>query len=395
MRPRAATVPTVAVVIPTFNRATFLASCIDSVLAQTLPPAQVIVVIDGSTDDTRRVLERYGDAIDCVTTPQAGKSCAVNAGLERVRSDYVWIFDDDDVALPDAIERFVQPLEADRDCGFSFSTMCYSRIDAVSGAIDEVMRVSTVPAGAARDLLLTLLRADFLGGAAVFARSAVYDEVGPFDPSLVRSQDYEMSIRIARRFRGVQVKGGPTFHYRQHAGVRGPLVEQFPAEERKEKWREYDRRIFRRLREELSLDELVPSGPRPGPAPRSALLHRSEIMASKLLVDEALADLTLALEVCDGIPLAPVERRTLRRMLASDAVHQAMGFLDEPAAVAGLRTLATQSPMSTALQREIRRARVVRAWRRRAPRWLRRGRSALAAWAAPTRRSAIDEPVSR
>ena len=367
-----------AVVIPTFNRAAFLRPCIDSVLAQTLPPAQIIMAVDGSTDHTTQVLEAYAGAVECVTTAQRGKSHAVNAGLDRVRSDYVWILDDDDVAFPDALERFVAPLELGDEWGFSYSTMCHSRIDDVSGAV-EVARVSTVPGDASRDLLLTLLRTNFLGGAAMFARAAVYDEVGRFDPSLVRSQDYEMAIRIVRRFRGVQVDGGPTFHYRQHDGVRGPLREQFPAAERREKWLEYDRRLFGRLRDEISLDELVPSGPRPGPSPRSALLHRSEIMASKLLVDEALADLALAAGACDGVAPAPAERRALRRLLSSNAINQNSGILDERAAVAALRAIPSASPFARSLKREVRRAQVVRMWQCRIPRRVRRIRRALTA----------------
>jgi glycosyltransferase involved in cell wall biosynthesis len=380
--------PTVAVVIPTFNRAAFLASCLDSVLAQTLTPTQVIVVVDGSTDGTAEVLERYVGAVELLSTSQQGKSHAVNAGLDRVRSDYVWILDDDDLAFPDALERFVQPLESGREWGFSYSTMCHSRINECSGAIDEVIRSSKVPSGASHDLLLTLLRTNFLGGAALFTRASVYDEVGRFDATLVRSQDYEMAIRIARRFRGVQVRGGPTFHYRQHDGPRGPLAERFPAAERREKWLEYDRRLFRRLRDEISLDELVPSGPRPGPAPRSALLQRAAIMASKLLVDEALVDLERALDACGRVPLTPTELDTLRLVLSPDAVRPKRGILDEPHAVASLRAISSRSPLASSLRREIRRARALRAWRRHAPRWRRRIRRVVAPWVGARRGSA-------
>ena len=114
--------PRVSVIVPTFNRSPYLGECLESLLAQTLPPAQVIVVNDASTDATRAVLEPFLDRIEYIETPsQLGKPGAVNLGLERVTGDYVWVFDDDDVALPCALERFTAPLERQPECGFSWS----------------------------------------------------------------------------------------------------------------------------------------------------------------------------------------------------------------------------------------------------------------------------------
>src|SRR3989338_4269347 len=98
--------PKITVLIPTFNRAAFLAECLDSLLSQTLPATQILVANDGSTDNTLEVLKPYRNRIDYTETPQLGKPSAINFAMDKVTGDYLWIFDDDDVCLPDALERF-------------------------------------------------------------------------------------------------------------------------------------------------------------------------------------------------------------------------------------------------------------------------------------------------
>ncbi len=219
--------PTVTVLIPTFNRGDFLAECLDSIQSQTLPPSQIIVVNDGSTDHTLEVLKPYRDRIEYIETPQLGKPAALNAGLERVTGDYLWIFDDDDVALPEALARFVEPLENHPEHGFSYSTYYYTASRPEDNRIGSILDESRIPDVHERGFLIPLLEGNFLGGAALFARTSCYARVGNFDTRLVRSQDYEMAIRIARRFSGIRVPGGATFHYRQHEGLRGSTRDRF------------------------------------------------------------------------------------------------------------------------------------------------------------------------
>ena len=176
-----ASTPTVTVLVPTYNREDFLAECLDSILSQTLAPSQIIVINDGSTDHTLEVLEPYRDRIEYIETPQLGKPAAINAGLERVTGEYLWIFDDDDVALPEALARFVEPLENHPEHGFSYSTFYYTASRPQDNRIGPILHESGV-----RDLhewgfLIPLLEANFLGGAALFARTSCYACVGNFD----------------------------------------------------------------------------------------------------------------------------------------------------------------------------------------------------------------------
>ncbi len=110
MKPRSMPDPTVAIIVPTFNRARYLPECLDSLLAQTFPATQIVVVNDGSTDDTAQVVRPYLNRIAYVEKENGGKSTALNLVMRGIQSDYVWIFDDDDVALPDALEIHVAVL---------------------------------------------------------------------------------------------------------------------------------------------------------------------------------------------------------------------------------------------------------------------------------------------
>jgi glycosyltransferase involved in cell wall biosynthesis len=121
--PHARVAPRVSVVIPTYNRADYIAAAIDSVLGQTLPGAEIIVVDDGSTDDTADRLAAYGDRLVCLRTPNRGFAMARNAGMEAARGDYIAWLDSDDEYWPFKLELQVRLLDARPDVGFVYSDL--------------------------------------------------------------------------------------------------------------------------------------------------------------------------------------------------------------------------------------------------------------------------------
>jgi len=319
--------PKITVIIPTFNRAQFLAECLDSILVQTLPAHQIIVVNDGSTDDTKKVCDRYRDKIEYWELNQRGKPSAINLGLEKTTGDYVWIFDDDDVAFPEALARFVEPLEKNFQYGFSYSTFFYTGTDP-DGRLGEVIRELKIPDLERKGFLPALLEWNFLGGAALFARTACYKEAGHFDPELLRSQDYEMAIRIARRFKGIFINGRPTFHYRQHEGARGAMQDRFAVIERDPKWLEYNQKFFRRLYEEMPLEEYLPP-PADNNKVRQAILKRMEIMSYKFLLPEVTKDLVKLAALDDQSPFSFQENTILWDMIARRSRYYGMPTLND------------------------------------------------------------------
>lgn len=111
----------VSVIIPTYNRATLVKEAVESVLRQTYRDVELIVVDDGSTDDTEAALRQFGDAIRYVKQPNRGMSSARNHGIALARGRYVALLDSDDIWLEDKLELQIALLEHYHRVGFVFS----------------------------------------------------------------------------------------------------------------------------------------------------------------------------------------------------------------------------------------------------------------------------------
>ena len=309
----------VSVLIATYNRAQYLAECLDSVLGQTVRPAQIIVVNDGSTDNTAEVLKPYLDRIEYIEKKNGGKASALNLAMQRVRGDYVWIMDDDDAGLPDALETHLKVLENKPEVGFTWTTGFYAR-EGVQGGRLEAYERWPLPEAHDEGLFLRLLEGNVVAfHSAILCRTSCYRAVGQFNLELIRSQDYDMLLRLARRFRGRRLDQ-PTILYRIHSGARGSETTRFGVEEIGSKWRAYNRKILLRLRGELELREYLPAVMQHQPLgaleARRAYLQRMAAMASTGLVTEMLEDLRLAVSGhSSDSHLAPEERDFVRRSI--------------------------------------------------------------------------------
>jgi glycosyltransferase involved in cell wall biosynthesis len=113
--------PRVSVVIPTFNRARLVCETVDSVLRQGFRDFEILVIDDGSTDDTEAALARYGDAVRYVRQANRGMNPARNVGLSMARGDYVALLDSDDLWEGYKLELQVKLLDRFPDAGFAFS----------------------------------------------------------------------------------------------------------------------------------------------------------------------------------------------------------------------------------------------------------------------------------
>ena len=116
----------VSVLIPTFNRAYIVCRAIESVLAQTYRNFEVIVVDDGSTDDTREQLARFGDAIRYIYQPNAGLAAARNTGLAAARGEFIALQDSDDLWLPWKLEGQLAVMAVNPQIG-----LCWTDLTAV------------------------------------------------------------------------------------------------------------------------------------------------------------------------------------------------------------------------------------------------------------------------
>jgi hypothetical protein len=183
----------VSVVIPCFDQAGFLGEAIESVLAQTYPHFELIVVDDGSHDNTAEVAGRY-PGVRVLRQENQGLPAARNAGLNASSGDFVTFLDADDRLKPRALEIGLQTLRAHPDCAF------------VSGQVELTGHDGSLLRAAQhlivdRDHYRVLLQGNpILSPATVMYRRQAFDVVGGFDPKLAACEDYDLYLRLTRRF---------------------------------------------------------------------------------------------------------------------------------------------------------------------------------------------------
>lgn len=198
----------VTVVIPCYNHAHYLGDAIESVLAQTYPHVEIVVVDDGSTDDTREVAARYV-GVRYVWQANRGLAAARNTGLRESTSAYLIFLDADDRLLPDAVETNLRHLLARPDCAFVSGHYRYVREDL---SLQNEYPQEPV----AEDAYLALLQGNYIGmHATVMYRRTALEAVGGFDDALPACEDYDLYLRLARRF-PVCRHGKVVAEYRQH-----------------------------------------------------------------------------------------------------------------------------------------------------------------------------------
>ncbi len=187
--------PLVGVVIPNFNYSKYLPEAIDSVLAQTYPNIEIIVVDDGSTDNSIDILQNYDGKIRVIQQTNSGVSVARNRGVSESRGRFIAFLDADDSWLPRKIERQIERFSTEKDLGLVHVGV--NETDAVGNTL-KIRRDGME--GAISHELLLLRSAVLGGGSGLMVPRDVYDEVGGFDPKLSTSADWELFYRIASRY---------------------------------------------------------------------------------------------------------------------------------------------------------------------------------------------------
>ena len=183
----------VSVVIPCYNGGRFLREAIDSVLQQTSPAAEILVVDDGSTDDTATVARSYGQ-VRYVAQRNQGAPVARNTGIHASTGDFLVFLDADDRLHPHALATGVRWLTANPDWAFVSGNV---RVIAEDGRPRYVPQSKPLPG----DTYIQLLRANYIWTpGVVMYRRDVLREVKGYAGWAGASADYELNIRIARRF---------------------------------------------------------------------------------------------------------------------------------------------------------------------------------------------------
>ncbi len=198
--------PKVSVVIPTYNRAHVLGEAMQSVLDQTFDGFELIVVDDGSTDNTKEVVASFGDPrIKYIYQENRGASAAYNTGILASRGEYIAFLDSDDIWLPQKLELQVKLLNSRPDValvcsdGYIFDVRTNSTLGRYWHGVPFGYRVD--PQRASRDPLREMLVwGCFISETFVMVRREVFNEVGGYDESLKDHVDWDMYVRVCQRF---------------------------------------------------------------------------------------------------------------------------------------------------------------------------------------------------
>jgi len=183
----------ISVVIPTYNRLSLLGRALDSVLAQTLPADEIIVIDDGSTDNTVLMLKSRYPGIKLMTQDNRGVSAARNAGIEAARHDWIALLDSDDVWHQNKLKIQVQALQDSPEYLICHSDEAWIR----NGFRVNQMNKHKKAGGHIFQHCLPLC---VISPSAVMIHRLLFDEIGLFDETLFACEDYDLWLRICSRY---------------------------------------------------------------------------------------------------------------------------------------------------------------------------------------------------
>jgi len=216
-----------ALVIPAYNRADLIAETIDSALAQHKPFSEIIVVDDGSTDDTLAVLKKYEGAVTVIATENQGVQAARNTGIRAAKSDYVTVCDSDDLLEPEFLAVFSKWLAAHPSCDLLYSNFVSFNEKTVFGD-----RLSYAPPGLYADLeaqddmwveipelVQRIVKFQILFVTGMTIKRSMFDVIGGYNVMFNRvgAEDFEFTLRAVTHANVAFCKR-PLARVRRHLG---------------------------------------------------------------------------------------------------------------------------------------------------------------------------------
>ena len=193
--------PTISVIMPAYNAARFIARSIQSIQQQTVRPLEILVVDDGSKDNTAEVAEASGDLVRVIRQANGGPAAARNTGAREARGEWLAFLDSDDAWIPTKLEQQIAALDDSTTLVHSYCTVDF-----------------TGPLTPAKQSFDTLWRRNTICTSSVLLRKSAFEAVGGFDTdrSIMAVEDYNLWLRLLH-------------HGGQFCTVRERLVEYTPA----------------------------------------------------------------------------------------------------------------------------------------------------------------------
>lgn len=193
--------PTFSVLIPTYNQAQYLPACLDSLLAQTCSNWEAVIVNDGSTDDTRSVLEHYAHKDSRFTVlhkENGGVASALNLALKNARGRWICWLSSDDMFMPDKLEQHIRGFIEYPDTYF-FHT-AYNVFYEDTCRLEEIgLPADFIPQESLQ--VLKFFEINYVNGISICVHRSVFGKVGGFNTNLRNGQDFDMWLRISAQYR--------------------------------------------------------------------------------------------------------------------------------------------------------------------------------------------------
>jgi glycosyltransferase involved in cell wall biosynthesis len=208
-------IPRVSLIIPTYNRAHLLPDAVNSALGQSYRNFEVIIIDDGSTDNTRKIALSFPPQVRYVYQENQGAPSAFNKGIKLARGEYLAIFADDDMILESFLEKTVKFMDEHPEIGF-----CHGQVYTIdeNGRPLRLNRArgkmkSFIIDG--KEEISELLIRNYIVGCSVLFRRSCFDKVGLFNPNLRSCEDWDMWIRLAKEY-AIGYLAEPLAKYRVH-----------------------------------------------------------------------------------------------------------------------------------------------------------------------------------
>lgn len=190
----------ISVIIPVYNSSRYITEAIESVLQQTVPPQEIIVVDDGSDDETKQVLQKFKSQITYIYQENSGPAAARNRGLAEARGTFISFLDADDIWQPKKIEILLKEFEKQDDLGVALGLVNKMHFDSVQ---------DITPKDLCHHHFSLVLGCSLV-------KKNVFDIVGGFDEDLILSDDTDWFFRVRENNIRISIQREIVLHYRLH-----------------------------------------------------------------------------------------------------------------------------------------------------------------------------------
>lgn len=206
--------PQISIVIPAYNSARFISDALNSAISQNIEGLEIIVVDDGSTDDTRAIVEAFGHDVSYVYQNNRGAAAARNTGVKVAGGEWIAFLDSDDFWNDQYLNAFASAITSNNDFGLYY---CGKRwVDENKVPISDIPLQTTFPEGW---IFSALFEDNYISSCScVIVRKGIFENCGGFNEAAVfrNGEDYDLWLRIAAKFR-IGALPYPYVNYRRHS----------------------------------------------------------------------------------------------------------------------------------------------------------------------------------